>query len=137
MKFSFDYLLQLILLIYFGLIYYKINFTKPQFFALLFFLIIHKLSEDKRNNIITALQSDLSSKEVAERYRVSKSTVNSIHSKYVSTIPRSSGGCSVSLPLQDKSSCVRSVTLGKFKTAINTTLELNNKLGIMVSERTG
>ena len=98
---------------------------------------MHKLSEDKRNNIISALQSNLSSREVAERCRVSKSTISNIYSKYVSAIPRSSGGYPVSLSLQDKNSCVRSVTSGKFKTAINTTLELNNELGIMVSERTG
>ena len=31
---------------------------------------------------------------------------------------------------------MRSVTSGKFETAIDTTLELNNELRIMVSERT-
>ena len=100
---------------------------------------MHKLSEDKRNNIISALQSDLSSREVAERCRVSKSTVNNIYSKYASAIPRSSGSHPISLPLQDKSSCVRSVTLGKFKTAINITFRtLIMKLGIMVKvKRTG
>ena len=60
---------------------------------------MHKLSEDKRNNIISVLQSDLCSREVTERYGISKSTINNIYSKYVSAISRSSSSHPVSLSL--------------------------------------
>jgi transposase len=97
---------------------------------------MRKVSDDKQNDIISALRRQLTVRQVAEQCNVSKSTVQRIRARRLPDLPPKPAGRKPLLSPANKRHCVRAVTVEKLNTAMEATKWLKNNLDVQVSERT-
>lgn len=96
---------------------------------------MRRISDDTRSNIVTLLQQGLSTRQVAERCGVSKSTVQNIRKRHLPTITQLRGGRVSKLSSQNKRFCIRTITSEKLETATAVVKKLRNDLNVEASER--
>jgi transposase len=101
-----------------------------------FLAIMRPLFDSVRDQILSLLRQRRSIREVAEKCHVSKSTVQRIRSKHLSTLGQARRGRPAKLSVQDKRLCVRLITSGKLGTAVAVQKRLKDGLSVDVSERT-
>jgi transposase len=97
---------------------------------------MHPISVDKQQQILSLLQRPLSSKKVALLCNVSYTTVQKLCRKHLPDLELSVGGRPQKLSQQNKHYCIRAVTSGKMKTAIEVQQDLEINLDIKVDEST-
>jgi transposase len=97
---------------------------------------MHPISENTKNNIISALRQGLSTRKVAKMCGVCQFTVCKVYKEYIPNLRLSSPGRPASLSPQNKRLCVRAMTSGKLKSAGQAAKHLEKRLGVKVSDQT-
>src|SRR5690348_15256751 len=91
------------------------------------------ISEETRNNIISLLDSGLSSRQIETQLHVSRATVNRVRASVRSSVQKSRGGRPAKLTAVDKRQLVRMVTSSKTYTAVQAAQELKDASAVEVS----
>jgi transposase len=102
----------------------------------LFFFIMRHISKEIHNNIVSLLDTGISSRKIGARLGVSRSTVDRVRAKARSGAQKSLGGRPDKLTATEKRRLVRMLTLGKADNATQLTRELKNTTNINVSTDT-
>jgi transposase len=95
-----------------------------------------RLSGQVRNNIVSLIDSGLSSRRIAERVGVNCRTVDRVRAVARPGIQKSRGGRPAKLSASDKRRLVRTVTSGKADTAAQLTRELRDTTEMELSQDT-
>jgi transposase len=95
-----------------------------------------RISEQVHNNIVSLLDSGLSSYQIAARLNVSRRTVDRVRAATRSDIQKSRGGRPAKLNVTDKRLLARTITSGKVDTATQLERELVDTTGIELSTET-
>jgi transposase len=93
-------------------------------------------SQKKKESIISFLQKGLSTRQVAAKLSVSKSTVASISKESDLGVPKSKGGRPGILSDRGKTFCVQKVTRDRLPNAVKVKKTLENDLGIVCNAET-
>jgi transposase len=94
------------------------------------------ISEETRNNIISLLDTGLSSRPIALQLGVSHTTVDRVRAKFRPEMQKNQGGRPAKLTVTDKRRLVRMVTSGEADTAVQLTQEFKNTKNIELSVQT-
>ena len=94
------------------------------------------ISEETRNNIISLLDTGLSSRPIALQLGVSHTTVDRVRAKFRPEMQKNQGGRPAKLTVTDKRRLVRMVTSGEADTAVQLTQEFKNTKNIEFSVQT-
>jgi len=97
---------------------------------------MHPTSLSTKQNILALIQQGLSSRQIALQCNTSYKTVQRLCKTHYPDIDLLYGGRPQKLSSQNKHYCIRAVTSGKLKTAIEAQQELENNLDIKVDEST-
>jgi transposase len=95
-----------------------------------------KISDDIRNNIVSMLNSGLSSRKIAARLNIHRSTIDNVRKQLMQDAPKSAGGRPSTLSAHDKRKIVRLVTSGQAETAVQLQRELRDTTGLEVTAKT-
>lgn len=97
---------------------------------------MHSISVDTRNNVLSLLLHGFSVRKVADRCRVSKSTVQNIRAKHFPGLILPQPGRPAKLSAQNSDFCVGAITLGRLETSVAVAKKLFDDIGVKVSNRT-
>lgn len=97
---------------------------------------MHPLSENTKQSILALLQQGQSTRKIAEKCSVGKSTVQNLRKKFLPGLIKSRGGRVKKLSTQDKHYCVRTISSGRVKNAAALARKLKEDLGVDVSSWT-
>jgi transposase len=97
---------------------------------------MRSLSENTKQSILVLLQHGQSTREIAGKYSVSKSTVQNLRKKFLPNLIKPRGGRIKKLSSQDKHYCVRTMSSGKAESAAALARKLKEDIKIDVSSRT-
>jgi len=95
-----------------------------------------RISEQVRNNIVSLLDTGLSSRHIAARLGVGRRTVDRVRATTRPDIQRPRAGRPAKLNTTDKRQLVRMITSDKATTAAQLTRELRNATGMELSPNT-
>jgi transposase len=95
-----------------------------------------KISKEIENSIISLLDKDHSSWQIAAQLSVSHATVMRVHSKSRPTTQKQKGGRPKKLTVTDKRNIVRNVTSGKVDTTVDLVKTVKESIGIDVGPDT-
>ena len=95
-----------------------------------------KISQDKKNSIITYLNDDLSIRDIANITGISKSTIQRISSEINKPISNKKLGRPIKLNRRQKLFCISKITKGNKDNAIQVVKDLKTELGVEVSPNT-
>jgi transposase len=94
------------------------------------------IPEDTRNNILSLVDTGLSSRKIAARLGVSHATVNRVRAKARPCVQKSRGGRPAKLTAANKPRLVRRVTSGKADNAVQLTRQLRDITNVGCSTQT-
>lgn len=94
------------------------------------------LSQQYQKNIISLLQHNKSTRQIADQLHVSHSTVSRIKKEILPDTQKSSGGCPHVLTKHDKCSIICSISSGHCNTAIEAQKNLREHQKINISAQT-
>ena len=97
---------------------------------------MHPLKHNIQQKIISLLQQPKSIREVALLCHVSYGTVQNIRKTHLPNLKSTLGGRPQKLSKQNKQYCIRAITSGKMKTAIEVQQDLETNLDVTVNEIT-
>jgi hypothetical protein len=97
---------------------------------------MHRLSTDTEQNIISRLKQRQSLRKISSICNVSKSAVQRIRAKHLPDIVLGKAGRPQKLSAQDKRFCVRAITSGELKSAVEVTKKLETDHGLKVNDKT-
>jgi len=95
-----------------------------------------RISEQVRNNIVSLLDTGLSSRQIAARLGVGRRTVDRVRAKTRPDIQKPRAGRPAKLNATDKRQLVRMITSGKVSTAAHLTRELRSTTDMELSPNT-
>ena len=95
-----------------------------------------QISEQTTSDILTLLSQGLSTREIARRAGVSKSTVSNIRTAHLPGESTSKGGRPNRLSTREKRLIVRKITSGEYDTAVDVKRMLANNHGVEVHANT-
>jgi transposase len=93
-------------------------------------------SQNKRDSIISLLKNGLSTRQVAEKLSIGKSTVAKIGKECDLGVSKSKGGRPSILSDRNKTYCVQKVTRDRVSNAVKVTKALENNIGILCNPET-
>jgi transposase len=94
------------------------------------------LSTSTKKNILELCRKGYSTRNIAEKCRVSNAIVQKLRKNHVPDLKVSRGGRVQKLSPQDKRFCIRAITSGKLETTTAVARKLQEDVGIKVSART-
>src|SRR5271170_265707 len=97
---------------------------------------MRRISEDTRNNIISVIDAELTSRQIEAQIGVGHATVDRVRKDARSGVQKSHGGRPAKLTTNDKRRVVRMVTSGKADTAVQITRELGETNNMEISAQT-
>lgn len=95
-----------------------------------------RISKEIENNIISLLNKEHSSRQIAAQLGVSHATVMRVHAKSRSITQKQKGGRPNKLTITDKRNIVRNITSGKANTAVDLVKNVRESTGIEVGPDT-
>ena len=100
--------------------------------SLLLFVTMKHISEETYNSIISLLDNNFSSRQIATQLCVSHTTVNTVRAQARPDIQKQQAGRPAKLTATDKRRIVRLINSGKVSTAVQLTKELKDTTAIEV-----
>src|SRR5579863_2735954 len=97
---------------------------------------MRRISEEIRDNILSLLDTGLSSRAIEAQLCVSRTTVNKVRASIRSSMQKSRSGRPAKLTATDKRKLVRTIASGKAKCATRLAREMNRATGMELSTQT-
>ena len=97
---------------------------------------MRRINNSVRNNVISMLSNNVSSRKIAKCTGVSRTYVDNLRKEVFPEKEVSKGGRPAKLSAEDKRACVRMSTVGGLDNAVQVANQLNQRVGVRVSPKT-